>query len=327
MARESDLVPDPLPSWNAGAAKRALLDFGAAVTRVGGPQYVPADDRVAVFDNDGTLWCEQPMYVQAAFALSRVAALVEQRPELRERQPYKAVLERDAQALAAEGERGIFELLNATHTGMTTSEFDELASHWLQTALHPRFQRPYTELVYQPMLELLAWLRSLSFQCFVVSAGGADFMRQFTRTVYDLPPARVVGSTAKLAFEGGEPGGAPRPIVRLRRLPGVDFVDDGAGKPVGIHRFVGQRPLLAFGNSDGDLEMLQYTAAGEGAGPRLMLLLHHDDAAREYAYDREARCGRLDRALGEARARGFIVVSMKNDFGAVFAPSSSRKGD
>ncbi len=302
---------DPLPSWNAGVRKKAIIDFVARVTASGGGDFVPPEQRIATFDNDGTLWCEQPMYFQLAFALDRIKALAPQHPEWKDKQPFKAVLEGDREALVAAGEKGILEIVAVTHTGMTVEDFTKIVSDWIATARHPRFNRPYTDLVYQPMLELLAYLRAKGFKTFIVSGGGIEFMRPWVEPVYGIPPEQVVGSSAVVKFEMGADG---KPV--LVKEPKVEFIDDGPGKPVGINRFIGRRPIFAFGNSDGDQQMLEWTAAGEGA--RFMGLVHHTDAEREYAYDRQSHFGRLDKALDEANARGWTVVDMKNDWGVVF---------
>jgi phosphoglycolate phosphatase-like HAD superfamily hydrolase len=301
---------DPLPSWNSGQTKQAILVFVRKVTDRKSSDYVPPAERIAVFDNDGTLWAEQPLYFQGLFALDRVKALAPQHPEWKERQPFKAVLENDLTALAAGGEKGLVELVMATHAGMTTTEFEAIVKDWLEAARHPRFQRPYTELVYQPMRELLAYLRANGFKTYIVSGGGVDFMRPWVEKVYGIPPEQVVGSSIKTKFELRD----GKPV--LERLPEVDFVDDRAGKPVGIHKFIGRQPIAAFGNSDGDLQMLQWTAGGDR--PRLMALVHHTDAEREWAYDRESSVGRLTQALDEAKARGWVVVDMKRDWKRVF---------
>jgi hypothetical protein len=302
---------EPLPSWRPGPVKARIVDFVRRVTTPGGAEYVPPAERIATFDNDGTLWVEQPMYVQLAFTLDRVRALAPQHPEWRDTQPFKAALDGDVKALAAGGEPGLVQLLGATHAGMTTDEFETIVRDWIARARHLRFQRPYTELVYQPMLEVLAYLRANGFKTFVVSGGGIEFVRPWAERVYGVPPEQVIGSAIKTEFEAGR----DRPV--LRRRPEVDFVDDGAGKPIGIHRAIGRRPIAAFGNSDGDLQMLQWTAAGPGA--RLLLLVHHTDAEREWAYDRQSAVGRLDRALDEARARNWLVVDVKRDWARVFA--------
>ncbi len=299
-----------LPSWNDGAAKTSIVEFVTRVTKAGGPDYVQPAGRIAVFDNDGTLWAEQPMYFQAFFAFDRVKAIAPQHPEWKDRQPFKAILENDRKALLASGEKGAMEILMATHSGMTTGEFEKIVKDWLTTARHPRFNRPFTDLIYQPMLELLAYLRENGFKTYIVSGGGVDFMRPWAEKVYGIPPEQVVGSSIKLKFDIRD----GKPV--LTRLPDIDFVDDGPGKPVGIQKFIGRRPIAAFGNSDGDLQMLQWTAAG--AGPRFMLLIHHTDAEREWAYDRQSPIGRLDKALDEALRRGWTVVDMKNDWKKVF---------
>jgi phosphoglycolate phosphatase-like HAD superfamily hydrolase len=268
-------------------------------------------ERIATFDNDGTLWTEQPYYFQFAFALDRIKAMAPQHPEWKDKQPFKALLEGDKQALAAAGEKGLIEILEATHTGMTTEEFSRIVLEWTSTARHPRFNRPYTELAYQPMLELLAYLRTNGFKTFIVSGGGVEFMRPWTERVYGIPPEQVVGSSGVVKFQIGADG---KP--ELLKLAKIEFVDDGPGKPAGINRFIGRRPIFAFGNSDGDLQMLQWTMAGQG--PRFAGLVHHTDAEREYAYDRESKVGKLDKALDEANAKGWAVVDMKRDWKAVF---------
>jgi phosphoserine phosphatase len=299
-----------LAAWNDTAPKAALTAFVARVTTEGSPDFVPPADRVAVFDNDGTLWCEQPMYVQLAFALARVKALAATHPGWKETQPFKAVLEGDHKALAEAGQKGLVEIILATHTGMTIDEFEATVADWLATARHPRFDRPYTECVYQPMLELLAYLRANGFKTFIVSGGTADFMRPFAAKTYGVPPEQVVGTTFKTRYEVR--GGKPALVIE----PAVDLIDDKAGKPVGIAKYIGRRPVMAFGNSDGDFEMLEYTTASPG--PRFGLLVHHTDAAREYAYDRTSHFGRLARALDEAPKRGWVVAGMKDDWKAVF---------
>jgi len=301
---------DPLPSWNEGPAKKAITEFVAKVTQEGGPDFVPVPQRIATFDNDGCLWCEHPMYVQLAFALDRVKALSNRHPEWKDTQPFKAVLDNDIAALAKSGEKGLLELIMATHAGMSTAEFETIAGDWIKTARHPRFKRPYTELVYQPMLELLAYLRANGFKTFIVSGGGIEFMRPWTERVYGVPPEQVVGSSIKTKYEVKD--GVPE----LIRLPEIHFIDDKAGKPVGINEHIGRRPIAAFGNSDGDLEMLEWTTAGGGA--RLGMLVHHDDAAREYAYDRKSHIGTLNKGLDEAPKRGWTLISMKDDWKQIF---------
>lgn len=301
---------DPLPSWNDTAPKKAITAFVARVTKEGSPDFVPPAERVATFDNDGCLWCEQPMYVQLAFALDRVKALAPKHPEWKDKQPFKAVLEGDHKALAAAGERGLLELIMATHAGMTADEFEAVVKDWLATARHPKFKRPYTECVYQPMVEVLAYLRANGFKTYIVSGGGVEFMRPWVEKVYGIPPEQVVGSSAKTKYEVRDGKGV------IVRLPEIDFIDDKTGKPVGIHKFIGRRPIMAFGNSDGDFEMLEYTTTGKGA--RFGLIVHHTDAEREYAYDRTSHFGRLDRGLDEAAKRGWVVAGMKDDWKTVF---------
>jgi len=301
---------DPLPAWSDGASKRAIIAFVQQVTTPESPAFVAADERIAVFDNDGTLWTEKPAYFQLLFAIDRIRELAPQHPEWKTTQPFKAVLDNDMDALADSGEKGLIQLVMASHAGMTTTEFEQIVLAWLKVARHPRFKQPYTELVYQPMLELLNHLRANGFKTFIVSGGGIEFMRPWTQAVYGIPPEQVVGSSIKVKYElhDGEPV--------LARLPEVDFIDDKAGKPVGIHKFIGRRPLAAFGNSDGDLQMLQWTAAGEGR--HFMLLVHHTDAKREYAYDRKSHVGKLDKALDEAGRRGWTVVDMQRDWKVIY---------
>jgi phosphoglycolate phosphatase-like HAD superfamily hydrolase len=306
----SALAQDALPSWNDGASKRAIVEFVARITRQGGPDFVPPAERIATFDNDGTLWSEQPGPVQLAFALDRVKALAPQHPEWKDTQPFKAALEGDMKALAEAGERGILEMFMATHAGMTTDQFTEIVTDWLATARHPRFNRPYTELVYQPMLEVLAYLRAHGFKTFIVSGGGIEFMRPWTERVYGIPPEQVVGSSVKTEFQMRD----SRPI--LFRLPELNFNDDKAGKPVAINEYIGRRPIAAFGNSDGDLEMLQWVTLSGGV--RFGLIVHHTDAEREYAYDRNAGLGRLDKALDAAAINKWTVVDMKRDWKVIF---------
>jgi hypothetical protein len=302
---------DPLPSWNDGAVKKAITGFVAKVTTEGGSDFVPQAERIAVFDNDGTLWSEQPMYVQLAFVFDRVKALAPQHPEWKQKQPFKAVLEGDMKTLGASGEEGLMELLMATHAGMTTDEFASTVKEWLATARHPKTKRLYTEMVFQPMIELLAYMRANGFKTFIVSGGGVEFMRFFSEQVYGIPPEQVIGSSIKMKYEVRD----GKPVIV--RLPQIGFIDDKEGKPVGIEQYIGRRPIAAFGNSDGDFQMLEWTMAG--AGPRFALLVHHDDADREVAYDRHSSVGELSRGLDEAAKRGWVVVSMKNDWKQIFA--------
>lgn len=301
---------DPLPSWNDTNARKSIIDFVTKVTTAGGPEYVPPAERIATFDNDGTLWNEQPLYVQFVFALDRVKALAPQHPEWRRTQPYKAILEGDTKALLASGAEGLAKVMAVTHTGMTTDEFRATVLDWIGSARHPRFQKAYTDLVYQPMLELLAYLRANEFKTYIVSGGGVEFMRPWTERVYGIPPEQVVGSMGKLKYELVE----GKPV--LRKLPEIALVDDKAGKPVGIQEMIGRRPVFAAGNSDGDFEMLQWTTSGPG--PRFAMIVHHTDAEREYAYDRNSSIGRLDRALDEAPMVGWLVVETQNDWKVIY---------
>ncbi|MGD1972852.1 MAG: HAD family hydrolase [Desulfobacterales bacterium] len=301
---------DPLPSWNEGTAKQSIIDFVTRVTQSGSPDFVVPEQRIATFDNDGTLWSEQPMYFQLFFAIDRVKSLAPQNPAWKTQQPFKAVLENDMQALAASGEKGLLELIMATHAGMTTTEFEQTVKDWLAAAKHPRFKRPFTDLVFQPMLEVLAYLRANGFKTYIVSGGGIEFMRPWTEGVYGIPPEQVVGSSIKTKFEirNGKPV--------LVRLPEINFIDDKAGKPVGINQHIGRRPIAAFGNSDGDLQMLQWTAAGKGA--RFMFIVRHTDVEREWEYDRKSKIGHLDKALDEALTNGWTVVDMRQDWKIIY---------
>jgi phosphoglycolate phosphatase-like HAD superfamily hydrolase len=304
--------PDPLPSWNAGPARQAIVDFVAKVTKQGSPQFVPPAERIATFDNDGCLWAEQPIYFQFVFAMDRVKAMAPQHPEWKDKEPYKSLIAGDMKGVLAGGEHALLEILAVAHSGMTTDEFDRIVQDWLATAKHPRTGRPYTEMVYQPMLELLAYLHANGFKTFIVSGGGIDFMRAFTEKVYGIPPEQIVGSMGKLKYEMRD----GKPV--LLKLAGADFVDDKEGKPIGIQRHIGRRPIAAFGNSDGDLQMLQWTCAGSGA--RFCLYVHHTDAEREWAYDRTSHIGRLDKGLDEATAKGWTVVDMKQDWNTIYPP-------
>jgi hypothetical protein len=301
---------DPLPSWKDGEAKQAIVRFVERITSATGKDYLPPAERIAVFDNDGTLWSEQPFYFQFFFALDRVKALAPQHPEWKDNLPFKAVLEGDTKGLLAGGQRGALEIVTATHAGMTTAEFEQAVSEWIGAALHPKTKHLLTEMIYQPMLELLSYLRANGFKTYIVSGGGIEFMRPWVERVYGVPPEQVIGSSIKVKFELRESG----PV--LVRLPEIDFIDDGVGKPVGIHKFLGRRPVFAFGNSDGDLQMLQWTAAGDSL--RFMGLVHHTDAEREWAYDRESPVGRLDKALDEARSRNWTIVDMKRDWRVIY---------
>jgi len=304
---------DPIPSWNDGATKKSITDFVAKVTKEGSPDFVKPSERIAVFDNDGTLWAEQPMYFQLAFALDRVKALAPQHPEWKECEPFKSVLAGDVKAALAGGEKAILAIIAATHSGMTTEEFEEAVKQWIATARHPVTGRPYTEMIYQPMRELLDYLRASGFKTYIVSGGGVEFMRPWVEAAYGIPPEQVVGSSVKTKFEMR--GGVPV----LVKLPELGSLDDGPGKPVNINLHIGRRPVMAFGNSDGDLRMLQWTAAGKGS--RFCLIVHHTDAQREYAYDRESHIGKLDKALDEAKTRTWTIVDMKTDWIAIYPPA------
>ena len=303
---------DPLPSWRDGKAKSSIIEFVTAVTTEGRPGFVTPSERIATFDNDGTLWSEQPMYFQFFFVVDRVKALAPQHPEWKDNEPFAAVLKGDMKTALAGGERALAELVMATHAGMTTDEFAAIVTEWLATARHPVTKRPYTEMVYQPMLEVLTYLRANGFKTYIVSGGGIEFMRPWSERVYGIPPEQVIGSSIKTAFELRD----GKPV--LVRQPQIEFIDDKAGKPVGIHSRIGRRPIAAFGNSDGDLQMLQYTAGG--AGPHFCLFVHHDDAQREWAYDRTSHIGQLDKGLDQAAARGWTVVSMQDDWATIYRP-------
>jgi hypothetical protein len=302
---------DPLPSWNDGLAKKAIVDFVAKVTKESSPDFVPVPERIATFDNDGTLWVEQPMYSQLFFALDRVKALAPNHPEWKDKETFSSLLKGDLKRALAGGDRSLMEIVMVTHAGMSTAEFEQVVKDWLANAKHPRFKRPFTECVYQPMLDLLVYLRANGFKTFIVSGGGVEFMRPWTEKIYGIPPEQVVGSSIKTKYEIRE--GKPA----LVRLPAIDFIDDKTGKPVGINSHIGRRPIAAFGNSDGDREMLEWTQAGAGA--RLMMLVHHDDAVREYAYGPDSKIGTFsDSLLAEANKNGWTVVSMRNDWKTIF---------
>jgi hypothetical protein len=308
---------DPLRSWNDGKARRAIVEFVATVTKPGSPEHIPVTERIALFDNDGTLWAEQPIFFQALFAFDRIRQLAPQYPEWKTREPFASVLRGDEQSALAGGMHALVEMAMASHAGTTTDEFATLVRDWIATARHPKTGRLYTEMVYQPMLELLAYLRTNGFKTFIVSAGGIEFMRVFSERVYGVPPEQVIGTSIRTKFELRD----GKPV--LVRLPEINFIDDGEGKPVGIQMHIGRRPVAAFGNADGDLPMLQWTAAG--GGPRFCLYVHHTDADREWAYDRKASSfGRLDKGLDEARTRGWTIVDMKSDWKTMFAYEQTR---
>jgi phosphoglycolate phosphatase-like HAD superfamily hydrolase len=301
---------DPLPSWNDTATKKAIVTFVERVAKEGSPDFVPLAERIATFDNDGTLWAEQPIYFQLAFALDRVKVLTPQHPEWKDKEPFASLLKDDLKGALAGGEATIFQIVTVTHSGMTTVEFDQIVRDWIATAKHPVTGRLYTEMVYQPMLELLAYLRANGFKTFIVSGGGIDFMRPWSDKVYGIPPEQVVGSSGKLNFEMRD----SKPV--LMKLPDLNFIDDKVGKPVGIQMHIGLRPIAALGNSDGDLQMLEW--ARGGGGVRFALIVHHTDAEREWAYDRKSSIGHLDKALDAAQAEGWTVVDMKNDWKTIF---------
>jgi len=301
---------DPLPSWNGGDAKQSIVTFVENVTNPESRSYVKPEERIAVFDNDGTLWAEQPIYFQLAFVADRIKELAPEHPEWKTEQPYKAVLEGDKEALSESGYEGLMKLIASTHSGMTQAEFQEIVTNWLASAKHLRFNRPYTEVVYKPMLEVLTYLRANGFKTYIVSGGGIEFMRPWTERVYGIPPEQVVGSSIKTEFDIKD----GKPV--LMREAEIDFIDDKEGKPIGINSHIGRRPIAAFGNSDGDLQMLEWTAAGNGAS--LMVIIHHTDGKREWAYDKDSHIGRLDQALTEANESGWTVVDMKKDWKVVF---------
>ena len=303
---------DALPSWNDGAAKQAIVQFVGNVTNKGSPDFVPTADRIATFDNDGTLWAEQPLYFQFQFAIDRVKALAPLHPEWQTQEPFASLLKGDLKSVLAGGEKPLLQIVAATHSGLTTEEFMRIVKGWLATARHPQTGRPYTEMAYQPMLELLIYLRANGFKTFIVSGGGVEFMRAFAEQVYGIPPEQVIGSSGDLKFLVRD--GVPV----LLKLPAIHFIDDKEGKPIAIQQYIGRRPIAAFGNSDGDLQMLQWTC--ETWGTHFCLYVHHTDAAREWAYDRQSSVGRLDKGLDEAQARHWTVVNMKDDWKTIFAP-------
>jgi len=303
---------EALPSWREGKAKQSIIDFVSQVARKGSPDFVAPEERVAVFDNDGTLWSERPIYFQLLFALDRVKALAPKHPEWKGKEPFASLLKGDVAAALAGGEKAILEIVMSTHAGMTTTAFEKIVKDWIATARHPKTGKRYTEMVFQPMLELLVFLRANGFKTFIVSGGGIEFMRPWAEAVYGIPPEQVVGSSIKTKFEMRADG----PV--LVRLPEVNFIDDKEGKPVGINAHIGRRPIAAFGNSDGDLQMLQWTTAGKA--PRFGLLVHHTDAEREWAYDRKSHVGKLDKALDEAAVKGWTVVDMKQDWKVIYPP-------
>jgi phosphoglycolate phosphatase-like HAD superfamily hydrolase len=299
-----------LPSWKDGPSRQAIEAFVTAVTREGDKDFIPPAERIAVFDNDGTLWSEQPMYFEVLFALDEVKRMAPQHLEWKDKQPFKAVLENDQKALAAAGEKGLLQIVGATHTGVTTSEFNANAQRWLAKAVHPRSHKPYTEMVFQPMLELLGYLRENGFKTYIVSGGEVAFMRAFAEEVYGIPPEQVIGTTFVTQFQNKD---GKFSILRQGKLA---HNDDGPGKPESIESIIGRRPVFAFGNSDGDLQMLQWTTAGEGR--RLAGLVHHTDGQREWAYDRKSNIGRLDKALDQATGNKWVVVDMAKEWTRIY---------
>lgn len=302
---------DPLPSWNDCEAKRSIIAFTEQVVKSGSSSFVPPAERIAVFDNDGTLWAEQPMYFQLLFAIDRVKTLAPNHPEWRDKEPFASLLKGDMQGALAGGEHALLEIMVTTHAGMTTAEFESIVKDWISTARHPTTKRLYTDMVYQPMLELLDYLRANEFKTYIVSGGGIEFMRTWSEQVYGIPPEQVIGSSIKVKFELRDK------VPVLIRQPEIDFFDDKEGKPVAIHQQIGRRPIAAFGNSDGDLQMLQWTTGGQGV--RFALYVQHTDAEREWAYDRNSWIGRLDKGLDEATAKGWTVVDMKKDWNTIFS--------
>ena len=309
-AAASSATADPLPSWNDGDARKAIVDFVTRTTQQGGSDFVPPAERIAVFDNDGTLWSEQPMYFQLAFALDRIKALAPEHPEWKTTQPFKGVVDGDMKAVLASGEKGLMQIIAASHVGNTTEEFEGIVRDWMASARHPTTKRRYDEMVFQPMLDVLTLLRTNGYKTYIVSGGGVEFMRPWVERAYGIPPEQVVGSRVKVKYEVRD--GTPV----LLRLPDIDLNDDKAGKPVGIHQVIGRRPTIAFGNSDGDFEMLEWTTSA--TGPRLGVIVHHTDAEREWAYDRESHIGQLVRGLDEGPKRGWVIVDMKNDWKAIY---------
>ena len=307
---QKESIADPLPSWNEGETKQAILSFVTEATNQEGESFIPVEDRIACFDNDGNLWSEQPMYFQLYFAIDRIKALAPDHPEWSDQQPFKAVLEDDLKTLMSYGEHGLLQLVMASHAGMSTDDFETIVRDWLKTSRHPRFDRPFNELIYEPMVELLEFLRANDFKTFIVSGGGVEFMRAWTEEAYGIPSDQVVGSSIRTRLDTVDGN------LKVMRLPEIDFIDDKAGKPVGINKFIGKRPVFASGNSDGDLHMIRWTT--EGDGPRFGLYLHHTDEAREWAYDRESHIGRLDKGLDEAHQKGWAVIDMKKDWKVIY---------
>lgn len=309
---EAVTVTDPLPTWNDGASKKAIIDFVTKVTKEGSLDFIPIADRIACFDNDGTLWSEQPMYFQLAFALDQVKTLAPLHPEWKNKQPFRALMEGDLKTALAGGEKALMEIVMVTHSGMTTEEFDKTVNDWMLTAKHPKTRQPYTKMIFQPMVELLNYLRANGFKTFIVSGGGVDFMRAWVEEAYGIPPDQVVGSSAKVKYEVRNDG-----TCVLIKLPELNFIDDKEGKPVGIHQYIGKRPVFTAGNSDGDYEMLQWTTTATGY-PRFGMIIHHTDSVREWNYDRASQIGHLDRGLDDAAKYNWILVDMKSDWKRIY---------
>jgi len=303
-------VTDPLPSWNDSPSKKAIMSYVEDVTNPNSQNFIPIKDRIATFDNDGNLWAEQPAYFQLFFAIDRIKEMAAEHPEWRDHQPYKAVLENDMKTLMASGMEGLLEIVMASHAGITTDEFDTIVKDWVSTAKHPSKNKSYNELVYQPMLELLQYLRANDFKTYIVSGGGVDFMRAFVTEVYGIPEEQIIGSRVKTEYNYNN----GNPIIK--RLPHLDFIDDKEGKPLNIQKIIGKKPVFASGNSDGDLQMMQWTDSNSYKS--FQLYLHHTDAEREWAYDRESHIGKLDKGLDEAKEKGWTVIDMKNDWKAIY---------
>lgn len=306
---DSSMFQDPLPSWNEGATKTAIIDFVAKTTKKDSPDFIAVEDRIACFDNDGTLWAEQPFYSQLFFALAEIKKMAPQHPEWKTKQPFKAVLEGDMKTVMEGGEKSLLEIVMATHAGMTTDAFTQMVNEWMATAKHPRFDQPFNKMIYTPMVELLEYLRANEFKTFIVSGGGVDFMRPWTEETYGIPPYQVVGSSGKVKYDT-----IAKPD--LIKLPAINFIDDKDGKPVGIHQFIGKKPIFTVGNSDGDYEMMQWTNTSDN--PHFAMFIHHTDSIREWAYDRNSKIGHLAVGLDNAKRYGFVIMDMKNDWLQVF---------
>jgi hypothetical protein len=309
---ETNASSDPLPSWNEGPSKKAIIDFVNKTTQEGGSEFIPISDRIACFDNDGTLWCEQPIVFQVYFAFDRIKMLAPQHPEWKTTQPFKAILEGDMNTALAGGDKALMQILAATHTGMTTEEFEKIVKDWMATAKHPLTGRHYNEMIYQPMVELLKYLRANGYKTFIVSGGGVDFMRCWTEQAYGIPPYQVVGSSGKLKYDTT----GKKPV--LIKLPELNFIDNAEGKVIGIYQYIGKRPVFTAGNSDGDYAMMQWTCTG--SGPRFGMFVHHTDAVREYAYDRHVSNGQLEKGLDDAKKYNWLIVDMKNDWKVIYPP-------